>query len=84
MSDKLKPCPFCGSSDLAVLLGTATLHDAIKCRPCNLFLPLSVAEWNRRALLAAVESNEADARNKVIEQFSNQRSAVMEGVGVEM
>ncbi len=50
---RLEPCPFCGSDDVLLLKGGPTLHDAIRCRPCNLFVPLTAAEWNRRASLSA-------------------------------
>ncbi len=58
---ELLPCPFCGSSDLTIFEAGPTFHARIKCKPCNLYLPLTAEEWNRRAPLA-------NSREAVIEE----------------
>lgn len=52
MSEKLKPCPFCGSDQIG------GVHDTVYCGPCGASVkderPLSnaIAKWNRRAALS--------------------------------
>lgn len=69
--DELKPCPFCGSADIAnVSAGHAGPTDiwhagdeifAVNCRECGASVPnrysndLVVEAWNRRTAIKAVE-----------------------------
>lgn len=45
----LLPCPWCGGVELVYFDGTPTYHARIKCDTCNLYVPLTKDEWNRRA-----------------------------------
>ena len=53
MTDKLKPCPFCGGKAKFILVGNVVGH--IKCSECHIYQgflhPIGVATdlWNGRA-----------------------------------
>ncbi len=53
MTDELKPCPFCGSTDLEVM-DIDQGYAAIACGLCDAFGPMGLggegasAEWNQR------------------------------------
>jgi CDGSH-type Zn-finger protein len=55
MSEELKPCPFCGGTDLEVhgKPGILNAHDDVGCNACDAFTPLPT--WNRRAQPAETE-----------------------------
>lgn len=80
MAEALKPCPFCGSTNLS----TEDARDFIACRGCGAegpCLPLgngsthSAEAWNRRALSAPAAPEPTDAA--LIERFAAERVALL-------
>lgn len=65
---ELKPCPFCGGEARYQKDHTTECRDSIWCRNCDfgMFDPDDegsvVAAWNRRALVPALSTENADLR----------------------
>ncbi len=50
--NKLKPCPFCGGSN--IFEGNMLLKNRVKCRDCNYDLPIK--QWNNRPREQALQA----------------------------
>lgn len=64
MTDELKPCPFCGKSELHIEKSI----DVIYCKTCGAEMDMERGDWNTRPIEDALQSQLA-ARDALIERL---------------